>query len=81
MRSGACGPHGSRGPPCSRSPVFLPTKVSELKKIIEEKIGLAANKQKLVVPSATLTNSKTLAHYNIEAGTAVSLTVKTRGGR
>ena len=59
----------------------LSATVSDVKKGLQEKAGLAANKQKLQMDGTWLKDSKTLAFYNLSAETVLTLGAKERGGR
>ena len=60
----------------------LSVTVSELKKVLQDKVGLAANKQKLQIEGGPwLKDAKTLAFYNVSANTVILVGAKERGGR
>ena len=60
----------------------LACKVDELKRLLAERTKLAANKQKLRLPSGVfIQGHHSLAHYNVAEDTVIDLGVKARGGR
>ncbi|QDZ19966.1 subunit 1 of splicing factor 3A [Chloropicon primus] len=59
----------------------LSTAVADLKRSLEDKVGLAANKQKLQFDGTWLKDAKTLAFYNMSEEGEVKVQAKERGGR
>uniref|UniRef100_A0A183C8Y8 Ubiquitin-like domain-containing protein n=1 Tax=Globodera pallida TaxID=36090 RepID=A0A183C8Y8_GLOPA len=59
----------------------ISSSVTALKSMIQEQIGVAASKQKLVYEGIFMKDNQTLAYYNFMPNAAVQLQLKERGGR
>eukprot|EP00047_Mylnosiga_fluctuans_P003942 m.231853 g.231853 ORF g.231853 m.231853 type:complete len:692 (+) comp12270_c0_seq1:22-2097(+) len=56
-------------------------KIGDLKQKLQDQCGMPINKQKIMIDDVVLTNTNSIAFYNITPGTMLFLGAKTRGGR